>query len=451
MKRLCLLAVMLTGAAISPLFAQQSTDIVIKNGYVMPLKPGSTDLPDSDILIRQGRIAEIGKNLPTEGRQIIDANGKFVLPGFVDTHSHLWVTTMRGQFRNQDGKFFPVSNKLGARMHPADIYTAMYSGAVELLSSGITTSGDFFDNIRGPEWGDAGLKALKDSGIRALMYYGGPDKTTKHPIDTDHLLSLVQQQQPDDRVKLGLGWRLPRQRQDENNWAMRNKEFSFARHHNLPVQVHVSGEANAMFNALIKRGFLNPSLTVVHATEATQAQLAALEKAGGSLAFTPISEQRVGYGLTRLDHFSRVTRKGLGIDGNALAGSGDMFATLRLAALTLSGATKDETSPDARQLLELATWHGADTLGLSAVTGSLERGKRADIQILDPDALNLSGFGGGDPAALIVYSARPENVTTVMVDGILVKQDGHMQQQDVHSLISQASKSARRLLSRAEQ
>ncbi|WP_433977629.1 amidohydrolase family protein [Erwinia sp. E_sp_B01_9] len=232
---------------------------------------------------------------------------------------------------------------------------------------------------------------------------------------------------------------------------MRNKEFSFARHHNLPVQVHVSGEANAMFNALIKRGFLNPSLTVVHATEATQAQLAALEKAGGSLALTPISEQRVGYGLTRLDHFSRVTRKGLGIDGNALAGSGDMFATLRLAALTLSGATKDETSPDARQLLELATWHGADTLGLSAVTGSLERGKRADIQILDPDALNLSGFGGGDPAALIVYSARPENVTTVMVDGILVKQDGHMQQQDVHSLISQASKSARRLLSRAEQ
>ncbi|WP_433977630.1 amidohydrolase family protein [Erwinia sp. E_sp_B01_9] len=156
MKRLCLLAVMLTGAATSPLFAQQSTDIVIKNGYVMPLKPGSIDLPDSDILIRQGRIAEIGKNLPTEGRQIIDANGKFVLPGFVDTHSHLWVTTMRGQFRNQDGKFFPVSNKLGARMHPADIYTAMYSGAVELLSSGITTSGDFFDNIRGPEWGMPG-------------------------------------------------------------------------------------------------------------------------------------------------------------------------------------------------------------------------------------------------------------------------------------------------------
>lgn len=450
MKSSCLLTVVIMATTSAPLVAQHPADVLIKNGYIMPLKPGSKDLPESDILIRQGRIAVIGKDLPAEGRRVIDARGKFVLPGFVDTHSHLWVTTMRGQFRNHDGKFFPVSNQLGARMQPADIYSAMYSGAVELLSDGITSSGDFFDNIRGPEWGDAGLKALKDSGIRAVMYYGGPDKTTKHPIDTDHLLSLVQQQQPDDRVKIGLGWRLPRQLQDEQNWAMRDKEFNVARQHKLPVQVHVSGDADAMFNALIKRNFLNPSTTVVHATDATQQQLAALEKAGGSLALTPISEQRVGYGLTRLDHFSSVTRKGLGIDGNALAGSGDMFATLRLAALTLSGATKDETRPDARKLLELATWHGADTLGLSAVTGSLEQGKRADIQIIDPNALNMSGFGGGDPAALIVYSARPENVTTVMVDGIIVKQDGRMQQKDGNSLVSKANDSARRLLSTAD-
>jgi cytosine/adenosine deaminase-related metal-dependent hydrolase len=450
MKSSCLLAVMVMAAASTPVVAQQPNDILIKNGYVMPLKPGSRDLPDSDILIHQGRIAAIGKDLPVEGRQVIDAKGKFVLPGFVDTHSHLWVTTMRGQFRNHDGKFFPVSNQLGARMQPADIYSAMYSGAVELLSGGITSSGDFFDNIRGPKWGDAGLKALEDSGIRAVMFYGGPDKTTKHPVDMEHLLSLVQQQKPDDRIKLGLGWRLPRQLQDEKNWAMRDKEFSIAKQHKLPVQVHVSGDAKAMFSALIKRNYLNPSLTVVHATDATQQQLAALEKAGGSLALTPISEQRVGYGLTRLDHFSAVTRKGLGIDGNALAGSGDMFATLRLAALTLSGATKDETRPDARKLLELATWHGADTLGLSAITGSLEQGKRADIQIIDPDALNMSGFGGGDPAALIIYSARPENVRTVMVDGIIVKQDGRMQQPDVDSLVNKANESARRLLSTAD-
>ncbi|WP_409076510.1 amidohydrolase family protein (plasmid) [Pantoea sp. C3] len=450
MKTSFLLIALMMSAVNMPFAAQLPGDILIKNGYIMPLKPGSKDLPDHDILIHEGQIAAVGTHLPAAGRKVINARGKFVLPGFVDTHSHLWVTTMRGQFRNRDGKFFPVSNQLGARMQPDDIYIAMYSGAVELLSGGITSSGDFFDNIKGPAWGDVGLKALKDSGIRAVMYYGGPDKTTKSPIDMDHLLSLAQQQKPDDRVKLGLGWRLPRELKDEQNWAMRQKEFRLAKQHNLPVQVHVSGDADAMFNALIKRNFLNSSLTVVHATDATQQQLIALKKSGGSLALTPISEQRVGYGLTRLDHFSTLTRKGLGIDGNALAGSGDMFATLRLAALTLSGATKDETQPDARQLLELATWHGADTLGLSAVTGSLEQGKRADIQIIDPDALNMSGFGGGDPAALILYSARPENVTTVIVDGHIIKQDGHMQNPDEGLLKRKANESARRLLSTSE-
>lgn len=449
--RYCLLAALMVGGASGPLLAQEPEDILIKNGYVMPLKPGSTDQPDSDILIHQNRIVAIGKNFPTEGRKVIDARGKFVLPGFVDTHSHLWVTTMRGQFRNQDGKFFPVSNQLGARMQPEDIYSAMYSGAVELLSGGITSSGDFFDNIKGPEWGDAGFKALKDSGIRAVMYYGGPDKTTKHPIDIAHLLRLSQQIKPGDRVTLGLGWRVPRELNDERNWAMRDSEFNAAQQHKLPIQVHVSGDAQAMFTALIDRNYLNPSVTVVHATDATQQQLTALEKSGGSLALTPISEQRVGYGLTRTDHFSAISRKGFGIDGNALAGSGDMFATLRLAALTLSGASKDETRPDPRKLLEMATWHGADTLGLLAEIGSLEQGKKADIQIIDPNALNMSGFAGGDPAALIVYSARPENVTTVIVDGNIVKQDGVMQQSNLHSLIRQANESAKRLLATKEQ
>lgn len=99
----------------------------------------------------------------------------------------------------------------------------------------------------------------------------------------------------------------------------------------------------------------------------------------------------------------------------------------------------------------MATWHGADTLGLLAEMGSLEQGKKADIQIIDPNALNMSGFAGGDPAALIVYSARPENVTTVIVDGNIVKQDGVMQQSNLHSLIRQANESAKRLLATKEQ
>ncbi|WP_380178554.1 amidohydrolase family protein [Kalamiella sp. sgz302252] len=424
--------------------AERPAALLIKNGYLISMQPGVDDAANSDVLIRNNTIIKTGKNLSEADAEVIDASGKYILPGFVDAHSHLWITTLRGQFRNKDGEFSPVSTKLGAKMQPQDIYTSIYSGAIELLAAGITASGDFFDNVRGPAWGDAGYKALSDSGIRAIMFYGGPDKTTKTPVDLQHMGSLLKSSSP--RVSLGLAWRLPRDMQDQQNWAMRDREFRFAQENHLPVQVHVSGKPDAMFNALIERHYLTPFVTVIHATDAKPAQLAALEKAGGGLALTPISEQRVGYGLTRIDHFNNVKRLGLGLDGNALAGSADMFATMRLAALTQSGATKDESQPDPHRLLEMATLGGAQAIGLDKITGSIAPGKRADIQIIDPQALNMSGFGGGDPAALIVYSAGPQNVDTVIVDGQILKRNGKMLHIDSGKVVSEANASARRLL-----
>lgn len=438
------LALFLSGCFSLVHAAEHPATLLIKNGYLISMEPGVADAENSDVLIRGHTIIQTGRNLSEAGAEIIDASGKYILPGFVDAHSHLWITTLRGQFRNKDGEFSPVVTKLGAKMEPQDIYTSMFSGAVELVASGITTSCDFFDNVRGPAWADAGYKALNDSGIRAIMFYGGPDKTTKTSVDLHHLRNLMAQ--PSPRVSLGLAWRLPRDMQDAKNWAMRDREFAFARDNKLPVQVHVSGKPDAMFNALIERRYLAPFVTVVHATDAKPEQLDALKKAGASLALTPIGEHRVGYGVTRVDRFSRLERLGLGLDGNALAGSADMFATLRLAALTQSGAAKDEALPNPRRLLEMATLGGARAAGVDKITGSIAPGKRADIQIINPQALNMSGFGGGDPAALIVYSAGPQNVETVIVDGSVLKRDGKMIAIDSDKTIDAANESARKLL-----
>lgn len=424
-------------------------DILIQNGYVMTMDPALGDLEAADVHVRDGRILAVGRNLKAEGAERISAQGAIVLPGFVDTHSHLYVTTMRGQFRNAAGQFFPVSSKLAAKMTPEDVHTAMYTGALELIDGGITTTADFFDNVLTPAHGDAGLRALEESGIRATMYYGGPDKTTKRPIDLEQLRALAKQQNDADtsqRVRIGLAWRLPRDRNSTANWAMRQQEFDTAKALDLPIQVHVSGEPEPMFDALIKRNYLSPRLTVVHATDARPDQLQALEKAGAGLALTPISEHRVGYGLTQLKHFAGVSHQGLGIDGNSLAGSADMFASMRLAALTWSGADKDEKAPVPRDLLELATRSGAQAIGLGEQTGSLIPGKRADLQIVKLDSLNLSGFGGGDPAALLVYSARPSNVDTVIVDGRVLKRDGKLVGVETPEVLRRAEASARRLL-----
>ncbi|WP_337024080.1 MULTISPECIES: amidohydrolase family protein [unclassified Pantoea] len=428
--------------------AAPDNTLLIRQGYLLPMTTNGEDQPSTDILVRNNRIVKIGKNLVASDAKVIDARGKYVMPGFVDAHNHLWVTTMRGQFRNKQGKFFPVSNKLAKAMQPDDTWQAMYFGSLELLQSGVTTTGDFFDNIRGPAWGDAGFKALQKSGIRAIMYYGGPDKTTKNTIDLTHLAEL--QKQSTERVQLGLGWRIPRDLSSQQNWAMRDKEYRFAVQHRLPIQVHVSGDARAMFDALIDRQYLSPSLTVVHASDALPQQLQALQKAGGGLVLTPVSEQRVGYGLTLLSHFKSVGRQGLGIDGNALSGGANMFEALRTAALTESGEAKDEALPDPREILTLATRRSAESIGQGSLTGSLEEGKRADIQIINPNTLNMAAFGGGDPAALIVYSAQPENVETVIVDGRIIKADGKLQGINLEQQMRAANASAKKLLERSE-
>ncbi|WP_438284056.1 amidohydrolase family protein [Pseudomonas alabamensis] len=429
--------------------AASSEALLIEGGRVMTMDPMLGDIEDGDVLIRDGRIVAVGQNLDAGGARRIDARGQVVLPGFVDAHNHLYVTLMRGQFRNGQGQFFPVSARLAAHMTAQDTYVAMRLGALELLNAGITTTGDFFDNVISPAHGEAGVRALEDAGIRATLFYGGPDKTTQRQIDLEQLQALARQQGQDARVRMGLAWRLPRNRDDAANWAMRQREYATAQRLELPVQVHVSGEAQAMFDALIERDYLGPRLTVIHATDARPEQLRALEKAGAALVLTPISEHRVGYGLTRLDHFNGVRRQGLGIDGNALAGSADMFATLRLAALTWSGATHHEGAPPPRALLDIATRGGAEALGLGEQIGTLTPGKRADVQIVALDALNLAGFGGGDPAALLVYSARPENVRTVVVDGHLVKLEGQLQGVELPRVLEDAAASAKQLVRRS--
>lgn len=440
----CVLAACLV--AMPPTAARADDALLITGGHVMTMDPVLGDLVRGDVLVRDGRIVAVGPDIDAPDATRIDASGQLVLPGFVDTHSHLWSTTMRGRFNNtSDSRYFPVNEALAGRMSADDIDVAIHAGALELLQSGITTTAEYFDNVQGPAHADAALRALETSGIRARLYYGGPDKSTRLPIDTAHLARLAGDPRyagPDARVTLGLAWRLPRDLDDAGNWRMREHEHDAARRLGLPIQVHVSVTPGPIFDALIARDYLAPGLELVHATDATPAQLAALDASGASLSLTPVSEHRVGYGLTRLSQFATVRRQGLGIDGNALSGSGDMFANLRLAALTETGSATDETAVSPRELLALATRRGAEALGLGDDTGRLAPGLRADLQLIDLDALNLAGIVGDDPAALVVYSARPDNVSTVIVDGVVRKRDGALVDVDLPALLQRFRASA---------
>jgi cytosine/adenosine deaminase-related metal-dependent hydrolase len=448
----------ITGGASSARAEERSGATLLRGAHVLTLDPELGDIAGGDVLVRGDRIAAIGKGLPTpEGATVIEAAGTVVMPGFVDAHTHGSISQMRGLYRNAEGsEFFPVTTRLAAHYMPEDTYTGMLLSALESAASGITTVVDFFDNVQNPEHAEAGLRALREAPTRGRLLYGMASKTTNDSIDLAHLEAWHQrwaELSEEGRISLGMAWRLPADLDDAAAWRTKMREWDTARRLGLPVQVHVSatvpGRAEAMFDALIARRLLFPGLQVIHATDARPDHLAALEAAGAGFVVTPLTEHRVGYGLTRIDRFAGVSRLGFGIDGSALAGFTDMFALMRLAALTQAGAARDEKAVQPRRVIELATIGGARALGLEAEIGTLTPGKRADLQAVRLDRLNLAGFQGGDPSALLLYSARPDDVALVMVGGRIAQRYGRLQGADLPAVLNLARRSIAAVRQRA--
>ena len=411
----------------------QTRGLLIQNAHLVSLDPQQGDRRGADVLVRDGRIVAIGQRLEADGAERIDALGMILLPGLVDTHTHLWLSAARGLFRNTpETDYFALKKHLARHYTPEDIRVGTYFGAIETLASGVTTTVDFFHNLRSPAHLEAAEQALRQSGIRARLLYGAHDDLAPHDaIDLAHLAATAGRARPDGRITLGLGWRGVGEGKPAVV-ATGRRELAAARKLGLPVSVHSGGKRNA---ALIDSGLLGQDVQIVHGTGATPAQLAAFRAAGSALSLTPVTEQRVGYGLTVLSDYAAVGRLGLGIDGPALAGSADLFANMRLLALTESGAAKKETAVAPRRILELATLEAARSIGMDDEIGSIAPGKRADLILLDTGALNMAQSGDDDPLALIVYSATPANVDTVIVDGVVRKRGGHLVDVDVPQVL----------------
>ena len=452
----------LTGAAASVLaagatrsFAQPrgKRSLLIRGAYAMTMGPAG-DLPEADVLVRGSEIAAIGTGLASEGVEVIEARGQVLLPGFVDTHNHLWLSQMRGLFgRSPQTRYFPLTERLGAAYRPDDMRIGTLFGAVGALAAGITTTLAYCDNIRKPEDAEAALEGLIEAGIRARFLYSGHDRLApSEPLAIDHLASLHRNKARwagAAPVDLGLGWRTPTADSGSAVVSTALDELRRARALGLPISTHISGDGGpAQLRFLIRRGLLGRDMLLVHATGADRQALRTVEEAGAAIALTPITEHRVGFGLTRLRHYTNpVSRIGLAIDG-ALAGAPDMFAVMRAGHMVQAAVSGDELAILPREVLQLATIDGARAIGMDASIGSLEPGKQADMILVDPAALNM-GFPESDPSSLLVYSAKPQNVSLVMVGGKVLKRGGRMTRIDERQLVTAADRSLAAVRERA--
>jgi cytosine/adenosine deaminase-related metal-dependent hydrolase len=388
---------------------------LVQGGLVIDTAPAVVVRPETDVLISDGRIVAVGPGLSADGASVIDARGRIVLPGFVDTHRHVWQAALRGIGTEGDlGYYFDhVMQARGTRYRPSDVAVSNLVGALECLDGGITTVQDY-SHVQGSlEFAEAAVDALDRSGIRAV-YGFGPSPLVGGRVDPDALRNVADLASP--RITIAVASTGPAYAPFDVVQA----DWDLAAELGLSVVTHIdrSEVTQTPIALLEKANLLRPTTLYVHCNNLSDDELRLIADSGASVSLAPAVEARLEMGppvAARLKSLG--VPLSLGID-TVTSAPGDMFSLMRqILALGYNAFT-------AAEVLQLATIAGAQALNLPDV-GSLAIGNQADLILLRATDLNLAG-ALTDPVATVVTSAHPGNVETVLVGGTTVKQNGHL-------------------------
>jgi cytosine/adenosine deaminase-related metal-dependent hydrolase len=424
-------------------------EFVLRGGRVLSMDPAIGDLPQADVHIRNGQIAAVQESIPASGVAVVDAADMLVLPGFVETHWHIWTTMLRSMSGDvAEHGYFPTSRGIGAHYVASDMYASARLALAEAINSGITFVHDWCHNVRSPEFARSAIAALQESGIRARFSYGSPTGLSNdEPLDHADIAALARQWTEladGGRLHLGLAWR-------GAGTAASREDYERARALGLPISVHVNNFQSAAggIAAIADAGMLGPEVQLIHAIWSTPEEIAAVAASGASLSLSPWTELRIGFGFPKtLEYMQAGVPIGLSVDTPALSGNADMFAIMKVIQNVANARALDELALTARRVLELATIEGARSMGIEDQTGSLTPGKRADVIMVDTRHVNLGVVT--DPAHMLVEAAQPSNVDTVIVDGRILKRGGMLTSLDVEDVVSEARAASSAVRRRAD-
>jgi 5-methylthioadenosine/S-adenosylhomocysteine deaminase len=423
-----------------PAFYPEGTDfavvpterILIKNAYVISIDPAIGEVDGCDVLIEGDKIVAVEPGLEADSAEVIDASGMIVMPGFVDSHRHIWEGVLRniGTDVPLEGRASYISHvlhKLAPAFRPEDAYMGDLISALGAIDAGITTLLDWSHIQGSPEHTDAVVQALQDSGLRAVFAYGFPwwgkweerqpswfvRAATEHFSTKDQMLTLA----------------LAAPGPEFTDYEITRDHWKLAREAGARITTHV-GVGSYGLDSKLERfgrgGFLGPDTTYIHCTTLNDTEIQMIVDTGGTVSLAAPVEMMMGHGMPPIQKFlDRGLAPSLSVDVETNVPS-DMFNQMRsVLALQRSLAASSGKEPiSARDVLAYATIEGARANGLDAKVGSLTPGKCADVIMLRTDLLNVTPLN--DPATAVVTSMDTSNVHTVVINGRIMKRGGEL-------------------------
>jgi cytosine/adenosine deaminase-related metal-dependent hydrolase len=422
-------------------------EFVVRNAYLVTMDANMGDIPDGDVHVRNGALIAVGPKLSAPGAEEIDGRNRIALPGFVDTHFHLWGSFARGVVADGDFDYFPVMSRLGPVMTPEDAYNSAKLGIAEAIDSGLTTIHDWSHNIISGAYADADLRALRDCGIRGRFSYGYSRNLQRKPKETADFNDIARVKREwfgasnDGLLTMGFASRGAGDTPPE----VYRKEWEFARSQGLPITQHAGRSLAEIkrfrrIEMLYKDKLLGPDVQLIHTYSASAEERGMIAETKTHVSIAPFTASRLASGLPYLgDLLKRGVQCSLSVDTTTVGGNADMFGIMRLMLQLNHLRSMNVMEVQPRRILELATLDGAKDLGIADRVGSLTPGKRADLILVRTHDLNVAPFF--NPALLLVQQAQPFNVDTVVVDGRILKHKGELTTLDSEEIIRKAAES----------
>jgi 5-methylthioadenosine/S-adenosylhomocysteine deaminase len=423
---------------------------VFRGGWVVT-QNRDRDVFRGDVAVEDEKIIYVGPKFEGSADREVDASGDVVMPGMVNTHTHVAMSVMKGSL---DDLLFPdflnASFRIDADRTDGDIDVGAKLGCMEMIRGGTTTFMDLYYSE------DVIAKAVREAGIRGVLCWCvlDEDKTTQSGNPLKNCARFCSTHKDIRKIVPGVGLQGVYACNEET--CIGAKELSDRE--KLPMNFHLSetrGEVNEHRRSTGKRpgewladlGVLGHRGVAAHSAWLTMNEVRLMGQAGLSVSTCPVSNMKLATGgVAPIPEFcSSGVNVSIGTDGNTTNNSLDMFSEMKTLGLLQKSSRWDARVAKAQELIDFATINGAKAVGMEDRIGSLEPGKYADIIVLDGKDPNMRPLLPENIIGNIAYSASCLNVKHTMCQGDLVMEDRDIKTLDKDSVLAESEEVWRQL------
>ena len=430
----------------------KSADILVTNGTVLTLDAGSTEIINGAVAITKDTITAVGPADEFGGwsvSKVIDAHGGIIMPGLINSHTHAAMTCFRGLADDLqlmtwlNDHIFPAEAKLDDQK----VYSGALLACAEMIMSGTTCFCDMY------LFEDAVARAAKKAGMRAVVgeVLYDFDSPNYGPIENGfkYTQKMIDTWRDDPLVNIAV--------EPHSTYLcapqLLKTAFDLTQSFNLPLVIHLAeskseiAQIKERYNRtpvehLADLGVLAPNLLACHCVELTENDIALMQRFDVKVAHNAESNMKLASGVAPIPRLINAgICVGMGTDGCASNNDLDLFQEMDSVAKLHKAKSLDPTVMDAYTVLKMATIRGARALGLDAVIGSLEKGKKADLIIVDTNKPHLTPMY--NPVSHLVYAAKGSDVTTSIINGNVVMNDGRLKTMDIKAVMDDVNRIAK--------